>query len=286
MKGYVVIIILAILILIAGGCLYWGFKIEVKRVKAQTYQLELPNLPSVWQQRKIIYFSDLHVGEGLPLERLDYFIDLIRQEEPDILLFGGDLTEGAAYFTEVEQKAYLEGLARLRDLAPLGFYAVRGNHDCDAGASTEFFDLAMTAMGARKLANQGLIIDGLRLIGLDDYMFGHSDLPAALAQSESAEEQPVANLILLHEPDPAASYIRQTDFGETSIFLSGHSHNGQIKPFGLQLYHARYGKDYGYGLYDFPQEQAQLIVSAGLGTVGIPARFAAPPEYVVIQLQS
>lgn len=286
MPGYIFLIILALVLLAGAACLYWGFFIEVKRVRAQKYELKVPGLPPSWQDRKILLFTDLHVGDGLPLERLDYFLQLIVQEQPDLLLFAGDLSEAADFFTPEESQAYLQHLAPLKNLAPLGFYAVRGNHDTDSPAAEEFFDLALEAMGAEKLVNQGLLIEGLRVLGLDDHMYRQSDLAGALGQAEAAADQVWANLILLHEPDPAAAYIQESKFREPTFFLAGHSHNGQIKPFGLHLYRARQGRKYPYGLYDFPPRQAQLLVSSGLGTVGIHARFAAPPEYVLIHFHA
>lgn len=286
MPGYIFLLILGLLLLAGAACLYWGFFIEVRRVQTTSYELKVPDLPRAWQGRKILLFSDLHVGDGLPLDRLDYFLQLIIQEQPDLLLFAGDLSEAADFFASEESQAYLQHLASLKGLAPLGFYAVRGNHDTDSPAAEEFFDCALEVMGAEKLVNHGLVVDGLAIVGLDDHMYRQSDLAGALAQVKAAADPTWANLILLHEPDPAASYIQQSQFSEPTFFLAGHSHNGQIRPFGLHLYRARQGKDYPYGVYDFPQHQAQLVVSSGLGTVGIHARFAAAPEYVLLSFKA
>lgn len=327
MPGYVAILIIILCSLAAGACLYWGFFIEVKRVQVQKYNFSVPGLADFWQDKKILCLSDLHVGEGLPLDRLDYFLSLIRAEQPDLLLFAGDLSESADLFSPEEREAYLQSLSQLKDLAPLGFYAVRGNHDIESQAARDFFNQAMGAMGAKVLVNQGLILHGLQLMGLDDALYGQPELatacsvaqpdpaplqafvshqlgtssPKKACQEEShnpdnTQESPVdpsrpatqlplqAQLVLLHEPDPAAAYLQAGGFSVPTLFISGHSHRGQIRPFGLQLYKPCQAKHYPYGLYDFPQAPGKLIVTAGLGTVGIPARFAAPPEYIVIQL--
>ena len=320
MPGYVAILIIILCSLAAGACLYWGFFIEVKRVQVQKYNFSVPGLADFWQDKKILCLSDLHVGEGLPLDRLDYFLSLIRAEQPDLLLFAGDLSESADLFSPEERESYLQSLSQLKDLAPLGFYAVRGNHDIESQVARDFFDQAMAAMGAEALVNQGLVLHGLQLMGLDDALYGQSDLAVASVDAQTfspkqlgtssptkacQEEQsspenspefsadssrPVtpasiqAQLVLLHEPDPAAAYLQAGGFPVPTLFISGHSHRGQIRPFGLQLYKPCQAKHYPYGLYDFPQAPGKLIVTAGLGTVGIPARFAAPPEYIVIQL--
>lgn len=331
MPGYVAILIIILCSLTAGVCLYWGFFIEVKRVQVQKYNFSVPRLANFWQDKKILCLSDLHVGDGLPLDRLDYFLGLIRAEQPDLLLFVGDLSESADFFSPEERQAYLLSLAQLKDLAPLGFYAVRGNHDIESQPAQDFFDQAMAAMGAEVLVNQSLTLHGLQLIGLDDALYGQPDLATACADSQpdfavacaaaqasvsrqlgtlsptkacqkepqspdktqespEAPSYPVtqepfqAQLVLLHEPDPAAAYLQAGGFPVPTLFISGHSHRGQIRPIGLQLYKPCQAKHYPYGLYNFPQAPGKLIVTAGLGTVGIPARFAAPPEYIVIQL--
>lgn len=331
MPGYVAILTILLISLAAGVCLYWGFRIEVKRVQARKYHLSTPDLPDFWQDKKILCWSDLHVGDGLPLDRLDYFLGLIRAEQPDLLLFVGDLSESADFFSPEERQAYLQSLAQLKDLAPLGLYAVRGNHDIESQAAQDFFDQAMAAMGAQALVNQSLTLHGLQLIGLDDALYGQPDMATACADSQpdfaftcaaaqasvscqlgtlsptkacqkgpqspgKTQESPEApscpvtqvplraQLVLLHEPDPAGAYLQAGGFPVPTLFISGHSHRGQIRPFGLQLYRPCQAKHYNYGLYEFPQALGKLIVTAGLGTVGIPARFAAPPEYIVIQL--
>ena len=87
-------------------------------------------------------------------------------------------------------------------------------------------------------------------------------------------------IALMHQPD----YLPEREGLEYDLALSGHSHNGQVTFFGKPIMTVYEGSRFPYGLYQL-EDDKKLIVSSGLGTVGIHARFFAPPEIVVLTLK-
>jgi predicted MPP superfamily phosphohydrolase len=116
----------------------------------------------------------------------------------------------------------------------------------------------------------------MRLAGVDDWNVGNPDLDAALAGC--ARSEPV--VLLSHNPDAAVEAARR---GVAAV-LSGHTHGGQIRIPGLPVLvrMSRFRLDEGrYRIGD-----TEVVVSRGLGVVGLPVRVACPPEAVLLTLRS
>lgn len=278
-RRMIVKIILALGAACALACLYYGFAIEVKRLNLRRLTVSLRNLPPSWRGRKIAFFSDLHLGPGMPPERLRHRVESIMEEKPDLILFGGDLSERAEKRSAAEKAVWLPILQELK--APLGCYAVSGNHDTESPEAKEFFREMFARTQFRTLHNEALEIDGLLLVGLREIFNEKTDLEAALSSVPHPSDMP--QLILFHQPDP----VLRMPFSEAAerLFLAGHSHNGQIKPFGLHLYREKEGHKLPYGLRQLEDPRSRIYTSPGVGTVRIHARFAAPAEILLLQLE-
>jgi predicted MPP superfamily phosphohydrolase len=194
--------------------------------------------------------------------------------KPDLVALSGDFIQGprSEYIA-----AGLEVFAALR--APLGVYAVPGNHDHLRG-NVAAVRRAIRDNGIIDLTNCGrwIRLDDcrLRLGGVDDLLHGEQDLDAALDDATDRD----ACLLLSHNPE-YAEIIRDPRVG---LVLSGHMHGGQIVIPGLG-YHclpARYGLKYLQGLVRAPR--TQVFVSRGLGTVGLPLRIRCRPEINLLTL--
>jgi len=106
---------------------------------------------------------------------------------------------------------------------------------------------------------------------------GVDDLPATIRQV--TDEAPV--ILMAHEPDIFAKMGDLAD--RVSLTVSGHTHGGQIQVLGFApVVPSQYGSRYVYG--HIVEDQRNLVVSAGLGCSGVPVRFGAPPEIVLIEL--
>lgn len=219
---------------------------------------------------RVVFFSDLHLGRRTPPARLAEVVRRINALKPDLVLFGGDFfakflrDAWALPFPELARQ-----LGRIR--APKGKYAVLGNHDVRDGARP-FFEQLFRAGGFTVLWD-GIArpAPGVTVCGLSPYSSGRA-LRAMPADGW--------RICLCHMPDKA----RYLPLKKVDLMLSGHSHAGQVKlPALTRLILPPGGKFYPYGLYR-PQGPgaAQLYVSRGIGMSGVPFRFLAPPELLVL----
>jgi uncharacterized protein len=217
--------------------------------------------------------TDTHVGPFIDIADLERGLDLLRARRPHLVLLGGDyISESPRYAPDT-----VAALARLISAAPLGGYAVIGNHDL-AVSRTRVFD-AMATVGIPLLRNQTAVVRfqgaDLAIAGIDETLLGDPRPRETIAQA--AAGTPV--LALWHEPEFAE------EAAELGVFvqLSGHTHGGQIRlpgigPVSLPIH----GKRHVAGLNcagDMP-----VYTSRGLGVYRPPMRFNCPPEVTIVTL--
>ena len=229
-------------------------------------------LPASWDGRVIAYFSDVHVGDTYPVSQLDRVARAINQAEPDLILFGGDLVDYRTSFDSEFSASCSEVLGKMQ--APLGKFAIIGNHDNRLKAELALAARMFSGGGFELLINQSVELDGILLGGMDESYFGQPDLEKTFGSSEG-----LWRLLLMHQPDYAAALPADS----ARLTLSGHSHNGQVTIFGYPPSRVYQGEKYTYGLYTL-EGGRQLAVTRGLGMVGLRARFWAPPEIMLITL--
>jgi len=191
--------------------------------------------------------------------------------EPDLILLGGDLVTSCVHEFESQREAFGE----LR--APLGIFAVLGNHD-HYSAEPQRMRESLTQAGIEVLHNRRVTLrrgaGHLDLAGVDDLLLGQPDLDAALEGGKG----PV--MLLSHNPDLFFEAARRG----VELTLSGHTHAGQVRIPGLPVLvrQSRYRLDEGR----YRTDASELIVSRGLGTVGVPFRLACAPEALLIRLRA
>jgi len=245
---------------------------------------------------KIAVIADIHACyPWMSEERVGAIVDLANAQKPDLTVLLGDYVCTHRFVSGyVPPGAWAEQLARLE--APLGVYAILGNHDWwSAAIPTEPADNSLSvrrALAAARvplLENQSLRLSqyGRRfwLIGLGDllarvphYRRGHGadDLPKAMR--EITDDAPA--ILLVHEP-----FFFPWVPDRIALTLAGHMHGGQVNlpilgaP--VRLLKRRSGK-YIYGEYG--SGERRMIVSGGLGTSWAPVRVMRPPEVVVVRL--
>jgi predicted MPP superfamily phosphohydrolase len=159
--------------------------------------------------------------------------------------------------------------------APLGVFAVLGNHDHATGDPAGVIRRT-EAYGIEVLHNRSVTLERagqrLSLAGVDDCLMGAPDIGAALEGTAA----PV--LLLSHNPDLFFEAARRG----VALVLAGHTHGGQIRLRGLPVLfrQSRYRLDEGR----FRTSGTELVVSRGLGAVGLPWRVACAPEAVLLHL--
>ena len=253
------------------------------RVEERT--LYAPDLPAEFDGLRVAFLSDLHVGPYYSAARLEALLAQVQAWRPDLMLLGGDYaddSEGAVRFFS----------SRPGFSAPLGVYAVPGNHDRMMPESN-FARLgeAMRAAGVMPLFNAVYPVRRgeayLYLAGVDDYANGHPDVAGVAMLTRAAD----FTLLLMHNPDGIPSALaardRDGDAGWVDLILCGHTHGGQITLFGqralLPTNTPETGERYRTGWQR--EGNVDILTSNGVGTSVLPIRFFARPEVHLLTLR-
>ena len=267
------------------GTAVYAAAIEPDGLVVTRYAPALPGWPA-GRKLSITVIADLHAGgPDMQLEHIRRIVDRAAALQSDIVLLLGDFIASYRFaITKVSDPVWAAELARLK--APLGIWAVLGNHDW-------WHDLhgvrsALAGVQIPVLENDAVLLGpaGQRfwLAGIGDQLaipLGHGryrgvdDLPLTLSRIKT--DDPV--LLMVHEPD-----IFPRVPPRVALTLAGHTHGGQIRvPFIWQHFvPSKYGARFAYG--HVVEDERHLIVSGGLGTSIIPARLGVPPEILHIEL--
>ncbi|MGH9542105.1 MAG: metallophosphoesterase [Terriglobales bacterium] len=228
--------------------------------------LRLPHWPAGLAGLRVAQISDIHYGLYLPGSLAERAVEMTNRLQPDLIALTGDFVTSSRQF--VEPVSELLGCLR----APLGIYAVLGNHDFRVGA--ELVTRGLRRHGIRVLRNTyralGLAGGQVRIAGIDDSR-QRPDLRAALGP---ARGRPFT-LLLAHSPaalDDAAA-------AKVDLVLSGHTHGGQIH---LRFADALFDRYWPAGLLQ--KDETRMYISRGLGKVILPWRIHCPPEVTLFTL--
>ena len=193
-------------------------------------------------------------------------------QKPDLILLGGDMLDDALQGTPADR----ELLARLA--APLGVFAVPGNHDAFGGHERAVAFLE--SCGITVLMDEARRVGPLLLLGINDpdvrAQRGGSNADVSALLDDLPRDAPV--ILLAHRPELLANSV-----GRFALQLSGHTHGGQIPLLKTLLEHAS-GTPTGLSRHSSPEGESLLYVTTGVGFSKLPIRLGAPPEVVVIDL--
>jgi len=223
---------------------------------------------------RIAFLSDIHAVEpGASSAHIAKIVQLVNSQDPDIILLGGDFvsTKQLAW-SHPDFTAVVAPLAGLE--APLGVYAVLGNHDHWRDAKQG--KLALEKINITVLDNDALQVGPLALGGVDDAFTHHANVPGTVAAMDRLSG---LKILLSHSPD----VMPEADGAE--LVLAGHTHCGQIALplIGPIVTMSRFGDRYACGQIE--EDGRTLIVGAGTGTSLLPIRFGAPPDIWVIDVE-
>ncbi|MDB5660682.1 MAG: metallophosphoesterase [Cypionkella sp.] len=283
-----------------GGTLA-GFFVGGYAVAEAAWQLRVQNWavqPPGWrrgQRLRIAMVADLHAcGFGMDEGRVAQVVEVANAQGADLIALMGDYRATHKFqrrIVPIDVVAPI--LAGLR--APLGVYAVTGNHDWwdDPQALARkvgpcHTQLALEAAGIKVLANRAVKLGqgdtAFWLGGTESQscfqrknrrdIIGMSDVPGVVAQMSGYDPA----ILLAHEPD---QFVTVPD--RVALTLSGHTHGGQVR-FGpwAPVVPSRFGQRFDYG--HFREGMRDLVVSGGIGCSGLPIRFGVPPEITVVDL--
>ena len=263
------------------------YNYQLKRIK-----LVYENLPADFKGLKIIHISDIHSGSFTDKKAVNKGIDKILHENPDLILFTGDLVNNQAS----EMKDYKDAFARLK--APMGVYSTLGNHDYgdyfswknneEKEANLNVLKSIHTEMGWRLMLDEHLPLQKgnstIGLIGVQNIsgrgsFHSYGNLPKAM---QGAGQYPF-KILMSHDPSHWDKEV-VANYKDIDLTLSGHTHGMQ---FGVEIPGFRWSPvKYVYpkwaGLYE--EARQKLYVNRGFGFIGYPGRVGIMPEITVIEL--
>ena len=260
--------------LLSGYALLQG----LRRVAVKRVTVPIRNLPASLDGLRIVQITDVHIGPTLRGPWLQRVVDQINALSPDVIAITGDLVDGPV----AALRPHVAPLSQLR--AKHGTFFVTGNHEYYAGPNEWIAELRR--LGLRVLRNErvGLIHDpaapqdsGLDIAGVDDFHShafpGHGP---DLARAVEGRDRDRPLILLAHQP----LQIHEAAEHGVTLQLSGHTHGGQIWPWG---YFVRLQQPFVVGLHRI--KETLLYVSCGTGYWGPPMRLAAPAEITELRLQ-
>jgi len=260
-----------------GGAACFGAAfVEPHFLSITRQNIVMPNLTPDLDGLRIAVFGDIHYKPDSNEELLDELVRTSNTEKPDIDAIVGDYMDHNAAVVP----PMLKYLAKLE--AKHGVYAVMGNHDgwtSSAGAVQSLFRNA----GLEFLVNEHSLISikgsPFAIAGTDSVWAGYPD-PVTMYKGIKKE---TPTLSLIHEPDFFDDALETHD---SVLQLSGHTHGGQCRVpiVGYAPNRVDFGRNYLYG--EYAKKNSKLFVTRGVGTTGLPVRFACRPELVMLTLRA
>jgi predicted MPP superfamily phosphohydrolase len=244
------------------------------KLRVSCHELQMPAASPLPASLLLAFASDFHAGPTTHPDLFKAMADELRALRPDLILLGGDYTSSKPEYIDV----LCESLAQCR--APLGIYAVLGNHDLWAGE--EHIKLRLSQSGARVLINESVALpapfNGVSVCGIDDPWTGEADV------ARTFRDTGPIRIFLTHSPD-GLLFLGKERF---DVGFAGHTHGGQIAlRDGTPIVSAGgpLSRIYARGRFELTGN-GPLIVSRGVGCSSIPVRINADPEIVVCTLRS
>lgn len=229
------------------------------------FGIAIPNLPDAWRGQKIIQLSDIHLG---PIHRQDFLRNVVTKvnaEQPAAVFITGDLFDGGG--------RDLNSLAKpFEDLrTTFGTYYITGNHETYVGVDRSL--AALQNLPLTILRDNVADVSGIQVLGVD-YPVGttEKDISPLLAKLDPARP----SIVLWHEP----KYVDQIKAANVNLLLAGHTHDGQIWPFGSITKWVY--KGYHDGLHT--EGNFNEYTSPGVGSWGPPMRTGNRPTIAVFTL--
>ena len=260
---------------VAAALAAWAVLIEPGWVVTRQTRLTIARWPTALGPLRIVALADLHTGAPhVTVDKLAGIVARTNAEHPDLIVLLGDYVIhgviGGRFVEPERTAAALRGLA-----APLGVFAVLGNHDW--WYDGDRVSRALTEAGIRVLEDTAAPVETrggpLWIAGVSDLYTRRSDVGRALASVP--EGAPV--IVLTHNPDV---FVRVPP--RVVLTLAAHTHGGQVNLpfFGRLIVPSQFGERFAIG--HVHEDGRDLFVTPGIGTSIVPVRFGVPPEISVL----
>lgn len=259
----------------AGALAAYAVFVEPRWIEVTRPKIHIRELPTALEGLRIALLTDMHADRS-SLAVIRRACRAAMREKPDLIALTGDFAaDDAPNF-----RAVLDALSDLR--APLGVYAVPGNHDFLVGIEQWHREIGAHPV-IEDLTNRSVLweLSGVRvcIAGVDDFTYGDPSLDT-LPPPEKRD----FTILLAHDPDQGERSRRGYD--QVDLILSGHTHGGQVRlPWLGAIFNPAVHDDiYEQGLRRRPW--TQVYTSRGVGTVHLQVRFLCRPEVAILELTS
>jgi predicted MPP superfamily phosphohydrolase len=260
--------LLATLLLVAGTVIA-GY-VNARTPRTTRLELSVPRKSANAASLRIAMASDIHLGTVIHAGRLDRLVETLNTLQPDVILLVGDIVDED--LAPVISQNLGERLRRLH--APMGVYAVTGNHEYIGGADAACAYLS--EHGITMLRDSVAVIPGVvSIIGREDrsaHSFG-GNARKSLTELMAGADPTLPTILMDHQPFG----LDEAQRAGVDLQLSGHTHHGQLWPFNF-ITKAIYEVSRGY----LRKGHTQYYVSTGYGTWGPPIRTGNRPEVVSV----
>ena len=270
---------LAIILLVILGCLIWGFFIEPNRLVVHQATIQIDNWPKELSGLRVALIGDIHAGgRFINDDKLRKIVELTNQQNPDLIVILGDyMSPNSWHSRRVEPEVTAAAMKNLR--APLGVYAVLGNHDWwyNGGKVRRAFELNGIPILEDEVAEIKWRDRSFWLAGLADLWTRPQHIDETIAKVPSG----ALVIALTHNPDIFPDLPRTVP-----LLLAAHTHGGQVNLplIGTPIVPSRFGPKYNAGhVYE---NGHHMFVTSGIGTSIMPVRFRVTPEIVILTISS
>ncbi len=242
---------------------------ETNWLKLKKYKIKITK--PAFKGYKIIFVSDFHHSSLASKKYIQRVVEKINDLKPDLIVLGGDYVSTKSKYIEPLFKE-LKGLN-----ATMGVYGVIGNHDINVDKKSIL--LNMEKANIKTLDNTSYWItknnERIKLGGVADYLYDIPDINQTIYDTSPSDYV----ILVSHNPD----YIEKIKNDRIDLMLSGHTHGGQVTIFGLYAPYipSTYKQKYRTGLKFV--YNTHLIITNGIGCVGVPLRFFARPQITQIE---
>lgn len=271
---------------VAVGAALAGTDGFVESNKPRLVKIEIPlsRLPEAFDGFTIAQLSDFHYEEHFSSVPIAKSVEICNGLRADLIVLTGDfvtvpILERPRALREAAKTAEPCATILQKLRAPLGVYAILGNHDATAHPAS--ITATIRDHGIPVLKNQSVPLERgkhrIWLAGIDDALRGEPDLGAAIEKIPRNE----ATILLAHEPD----FADESSISAVDLQLSGHSHGGQIWIPGLGApWLPPLARKYPRGIHRIGN--MTLYTNIGIGTIRAPIRINCPPEITLITLRA
>ena len=245
---------------LAGGSAYALHSVDLQISRQQVC------LSGMNRKLRVVALSDLH-APCYYISTPD-LIGTLNAQMPDVLILAGDMFGVPEFEKTISAFKYAE--------AQVVKLAVPGNWEYQLKFEQAALRKAYADVGIHYLVNDACEVGGLKIIGLDDLL--HGEPKYKMANSVPARPSPM--LVIDHCPLGFESIA--PDNRNRKIVISGHTHGGQIAPFGHALVTPPGSGPYVQGWYR--RGQNAMYVMRGVGISTVPVRLGSRPEVLVLDL--